>query len=155
MNGKCVSWRLKLRQKNILYFYSRGLRLPKSSFWRLVRTNKKVGIMLRLTFRTKIRVLQIINLLDYNCLTSIFFKPHFSLFEGSNCFLRFILDPPLIRFYLGRTQPSSSNTLIHKGHIFIQSSTIQYQNSTSKGSRYFIRYERRTYVEMLTSIRRG
>ena len=52
----------------------------------------------RLNFKTKSEVLQSFNLLDYNCLTSKFFKPNVSLFEGSNCFLRFILDPPLILY---------------------------------------------------------
>ena len=97
MNRKCVGWRLKLRQNSILYFYFRGLRLPKSSSCRLARTNKKVGkcYLWRLKFKTKIRILQSANLLDYDFLTSIFFKPNVSIFEGSNCFLRFILDPPL------------------------------------------------------------
>ena len=34
-------------------------------------------------------------MLDYNCLTSTFFKSNVSHFEGSNCFICFILDPTL------------------------------------------------------------
>ena len=76
---------LKLRHENVLYFYARGLQLPKSSSYRLTRSNKKVGkcYLSRLNFRTKIRILQSVNLLDYNCLTSIFFKPNVSLHPGS------------------------------------------------------------------------
>ena len=97
MNGKCVSWRLKLRQKTILHFYVRGLGLPKSSSCRLGRAKRKVRkcYLQRLNFRTKSWILQSVNLLDYNCLTSIFFQCNVSFFEGSNCFLRFILDSPL------------------------------------------------------------
>ena len=46
--------------------------------------------------------LQSVNFLDYNCLTSIFFPPNVSLFEGRNCFVRFILDPPLEIFPKGQ-----------------------------------------------------
>ena len=67
----------------------------------LAGTNKKVGkcYLWGLNFRTKIRILQSVNLLHYNCLTSVFFKSNVTRFEGSNCFLRFILDQSLVLIF--------------------------------------------------------
>ena len=47
------------------------------------KIRKKSFVWLRLNFRTKSLILQSVNLLDYNCLTPIFFKTNLSCFEGS------------------------------------------------------------------------